>query len=145
MKGPKGWIGAGVIMGLCFVWVMMLAGIGCGKKAPPRAPQKPGQNVAVPENPTVTLNEGQMILTWTHEIDPENAALPPRYFEISMAVPEECEGCPLVFEPVGQVAMPDMVFQMPVPESGVRYFRLHAVGDHDIRSDYSRTVVVEVP
>jgi hypothetical protein len=41
--------------------------------------------------------------------------------------------------------MPDMVFQMPVPGSGVLYFRLQAVGDHDIRSDYSRTVVVEVP
>lgn len=140
-----GWARTGVIAGVCLCLVVVTAGIGCGKKTPPRAPQKPGQSVASPGDPTVTLNHGQIILTWTHETDPVNAVLPPQYFEVSMAVPAACEGCPFVFESVAQVAVPGRVFQMPVPESGVRYFRIQAVGNHDVRSEYSRTVVVEVP
>jgi hypothetical protein len=64
---------------------------------------------------------------------------------VSMAMPASCEGCPFVFESVGQVAVPDMMFQMSMPEPGVRYFRVQAVGEHDVRSEYSSTVVVEVP
>jgi hypothetical protein len=86
-----------------------------------------------------------MTLTWTHEIDPENAVLVPRYFEVSMALPAECEGCPFVFRPVGQVPMPEMVFQMRLTDPGILYFRVQAVGKHDVRSEYSRTVTVEVP
>jgi hypothetical protein len=150
MKFFQGWnkrgrARTGVIIGVCLCLVVMTAGIGCGKKAPPRAPEKPGQSVASPENPEVTLDDGQMTLTWTHETDPDDAALPPKYFDVSMAMPASCEGCPFVFESVGQVAVPDMMFQMSVPEPGVRYFRVQAVGEHDVRSEYSRTVVVEVP
>lgn len=144
-QGRIKWATTGVITGVCLCLVMMAAGIGCGKKAPPRAPQKPGQSVASPTDPTAALDNGQLILTWTHETDPDDAALPPKYFDVSMAVPAACEGCPFVFESVARVPVPDMVFQMPVPEPGVRYFRVQAVGDHDVRSQYSRTVVVEVP
>ncbi len=139
------WARTGVIIGVCLCLAVMAAGIGCGKKAPPRAPQKPGQSVASPGNLTAALNNGQLILTWTHETDPDNAVLPPKYFDVSMAVPAACEGCPFVFESVARVPVPDMMFQMPVPEPGIRYFRVQAVGDHDVRSEYSRTVVVEVP
>ena len=137
---------SGMILGLCLlVCAAVIAGTGCGKKAPPRAPEKPGHALAAPYDPAAELTDGQLTLTWTHEIDPETAVLVPRYFEVSMALPAACEGCPFVFEMVGQVSMPDMVFQMPLPGSGVRYFRVQAVGKHDVRSEYSRTVMVEVP
>lgn len=138
----------GMVLRVCLICAVMAAGaagIGCGKKTLPRAPEKPGQALAAPGDPVAELRGGQVTLTWTHEIDPENAVLVPRYFEVSMALPTACEGCPFVFEPVGQVAMPDMGFQMRLSEPGIRYFRVQAVGDHDTRSEYSRTVVVEVP
>lgn len=136
---------AGLILGLCLICMTMAAGMGCGKKAPPRIPEKPGQAVAAPENLEADVTAGRLTLTWTHETDPVDAVVVPRYFEISMALPADCEGCPFVFRTVGQVAMPDMVFQMSLSDPGVRYFRVQAVGDHDIRSEYSRTETVEVP
>jgi len=137
---------SGMVLGLCLLMcAAVAAGTGCGKKAPPRAPEKPGQAVAPPGDIAAELTDRQMTLTWTHEIDPETAVLVPRYFEVSMALPAECEGCPFVFRPVGQVSMPEMVFQMRLTDPGIRYFRVQAVGDHDVRSEYSRTVTVEVP
>lgn len=141
----QGWSRTGVIIGVCLCLAVMTDVTGCGKKAPPRAPEKPGRALAAPGDPAAELTDRQLTLTWTHEIDPENAVLVPRYFEVSMALPVECEGCPFVFRPVGQVSMPDMVFQIRLPDPGIRYFRVQAVGKHDIRSGYSRTVVVEVP
>jgi hypothetical protein len=138
-------IRSGIILGMCLICAAMAAGIGCGKKAPPRAPEKPGQAVAAPENLVADVTDGRLTLTWTHKIDPVDAVLVPRYFDVSMAVQTDCEGCPFVFRTVGQAAMPDMVFQVPLPEPGVRYFRVQAVADHDVRSEYSRTVTVEVP
>jgi hypothetical protein len=41
--------------------------------------------------------------------------------------------------------MPEMVFQMRLTDPGIMYFRVQAVGKHDVRSEYSRTVTVEVP
>ncbi|MGM0395406.1 MAG: hypothetical protein ACQEQ5_13305 [Thermodesulfobacteriota bacterium] len=136
---------AGLILGLCLICAAMAAGMGCGKKAPPRAPEKPGQAVAAPENLVAEVTDGRLTLTWTHETDPVDAVVVPRYFEVSMALPTDCEGCPFVFRTVGQVAMPDMVFQMSLSDPGVRYFRVQAVGDPDVRSEYSRTETVEVP
>lgn len=136
---------AGLILGLCLICAAMAAGMGCGKKAPPRAPEKPGQAVAAPENLVADVTDGRVTLTWTHETDPVDAVVVPRYFEVSMALPTDCEGCPFVFRTVGQVAMPDMVFQMSLSDPGVRYFRVQAVGDPDVRSEYSRTETVEMP
>jgi len=136
---------AGLILGLCLICAAMTAGIGCGKKAPPRAPEKPGQAVAAPENLVADVADGRLTLTWTHETDPKDAVIVPRYFDVSMALPADCEGCPFVFRTVGQVAMPDMVFQMSLSDPGIRYFRVQAVGDHDVRSEYSRTETVAVP
>ncbi len=114
------------------------------QESPAPGTGKPGQAVAAPGNLAAVLTGGQVLLTWTHEMDLDHAVLPPKYFEISMAVPEDCEGCPFVFRQVGQTHMPDMVFRMPAPESGVRYFRVQAVGDYDVRSDYSQTAMVGV-
>ena len=127
-----------LMLGLAFV-------SGCGKKAPPRAPEKPGQAVAAPADPAARISGSQLTLTWTHAVDPKHATLVPRYFEVSMAIVPNCEGCPFVFRPAGQVAMPGTVFQMQMDAPGPRYFRIQALGDHDVRSEYSRTIVVEGP
>lgn len=141
MRSFKGiWIPA-----VCVIIVLsLIQGTGCGKKTPLDLPEKPGQALAAPENVKAAVTGTHLTLTWTHDPDPKNAVLSPRYFEISMAVPEDCEGCPFVFKAVGQAAMPRMVFEMPLPDTTrPRYFRIQAVGDNDVRSEYSSTVLVE--
>jgi predicted small lipoprotein YifL len=118
---------------------------GCGKKGPPRAPEKPGQAVAAPEELTARISGSELTLTWTHAVDPKNANLVPRFFEVSMAVARDCQGCPFIFRPAGQTSMPGTVFQMTLDGTGPWYFRVQAVADHDVRSEYSKTVVVEEP
>lgn len=128
-----------IFLGLILVLSPVL---GCGKKTPPQAPEKPGQAVASPENLQAQVSGTRLTLTWTHAVDPVRAVLKPRYFEVSMAIPEDCEGCPFVFQPVGQAAMPETVFETALTGTGPWYFRVQAVGDHDARSEYSKTVVV---
>jgi hypothetical protein len=128
-----------IFLGLILVLSPVL---GCGKKTLPRAPEKPGQALASPENLQAQVSGTRLTLTWTHAVDPVRAVLKPRYFEVSMAIPEDCEGCPFVFKPVGQTSMPETVFQMPLTGTGPWYFRVQAAGDHDARSEYSKTVVV---
>jgi hypothetical protein len=144
MMGRKcvGSSGLVVILGLMLA---LFPVFGCGKKTPPRAPEKPGQAVAAPGDLTATITGSQLTLTWTHDRDLAHAILSPRYFEVYMAMPDDCEGCPFVFTPVGQVAMPEMTFQMLLNDNRSRYFRIQAVGDNDVRSDYSKTIFVEAP
>jgi len=130
------------------VWAAVFLGLiqaaGCGKKTPLDLPEKPGQALTAPENLKAVVTDSRIILTWTHAPDPEKAVLAPQYFEVFMAIPQDCEGCPLVFRTVGRTAMPGMVFEMQVADTSFqRYFRIQAVGENDIRSDYSATVVVE--
>lgn len=126
------------------VFLGLFLAAGCGKKTPLDLPEKPGQALTAPENLKAVVTDSRITLTWTHAPDPENAVLAPQYFSVSMAIPKDCEGCPLVFRTVGRTSMPDMVFEMPVADTSIpRYFRVQAVGDNDIRSDYSATVVVE--
>jgi len=126
------------------IFLGMILAAGCGKKTPLDLPEKPGQALTAPENLKAVVSDDRITLTWAHTPDPKKAVLTPRYFEISMAVPEDCEGCPLVFTAVGEAAMPGMIFEMPLADTGVsRYFRVQAVGNDNIRSAYSRTVVVE--
>ncbi len=126
------------------IFLGLIQAAGCGKKTPLDLPEKPGQALTAPENLKAIVTDSRITLTWTHSPDPENAVLAPRYFAVSMAILEDCEGCPLVFRAVGQTSMPRMVFEMPVVDTSIpRYFRVQAVGDNDIRSDYSATVVVE--
>ncbi len=122
----------------------LIQAAGCGKKTPLDLPEKPGQALTAPENLKAVVSDTNVTLTWTHAPDPKNAVLTPRYFEISMAEPEDCEGCPFVFRTVGQTSMPHMIFEIPLADTSVsRYFRVQAVGNDDIRSDYSSTVLVE--
>ncbi|MFN2358827.1 MAG: hypothetical protein ABR534_13940 [Desulfotignum sp.] len=133
------------IPAVCVIIVLGLIQVtGCGKKTPLDLPEKPGQAMAAPENVKAVVTDTHLTLTWTHEPDPKDAVLAPAYFEVSMAMPEDCEGCPFVFQTVGQVDMPRMVFEMPLPDTTrSRYFRVQAVGENDVRSEYSSTVLVE--
>jgi predicted small lipoprotein YifL len=137
----------GRLCGVVFLGLVLVLSpvFGCGKKTPPRVPEKPGQVVAPPEKLQAHTSGSQVTLTWTHAVHPVHAVRVPQYFEVSMAIPADCEGCPLVFKPVGQAAMPKTRFQMPLTGTGPRYFRVQAVGDHDVRSEYSKTIVVEAP
>ena len=131
--------------GVVFLGLILILSpiLGCGKKTPPRAPEKPGQVLASPENLQAQVSGTQLTLTWTHAVNPVSAVLVPQYFEVSMAIPADCEGCPFVFKPVGQTAMPETVFQISLNGTGPWYFRVQAVGDRDARSEYSKAVVVE--
>jgi predicted small lipoprotein YifL len=117
----------------------------CGKKGPVLAPIKTGDVLAAPENLKYTLEGNQIILTWTHAVDPVNARLKPQAFNIYMATKEleGCEGCPFVFENTGLVPMPDMVHRQHIPLGRHNYFRVQAIGENDIKSDYSKTVYID--
>ncbi len=131
-------------IGLVFLVVVFLAPA-CGKKGPPLSPIKDGNFLAVPGNIAFSLDKDQLTLTWTHTIDPVNAKLEPEAFEVYMAKkgPDACEGCPFVFESVGVVPMPDMVYLQKIAPGFLYYFRVRAIGKDKIKSDYSKTSYVD--
>jgi hypothetical protein len=117
----------------------------CGKKTLPIPPVKDGNFLAVPKDLAFTLEKGQLTLTWAHTIDPVNAKLSPEAFEVFMAVKdaEACEGCPFVFDSVGMIPMPDMVYQQSLEPGFHYYFRVRAIGKEEMRSDHSKTIYVD--
>lgn len=133
-------------------WVVMafaLAGLaltlGCGKKGAPLPPVKPGNILAIPDNLAYTLGGNTLTLTWTHTRDPVNARLAPQAFVVYRAVKTQkaCQGCPFVFEPVGQVSMPDMVFRQELQPDLQYYFRVQAIGKNGAKSEVSPTLQIE--
>lgn len=129
-----------VLACIALLWVS-----GCGFKSPPLPPVDKGNILAAPADLTVEQTGQRVTLNWTHRPDPETARVTPLRFDIFKAIkaPGDCEGCPFVFKTAGIVNVPDMTFQTRV-KTGVRtYFRIQAVGNHDVRSDYSKTVMVE--
>lgn len=131
-------------LGILLLVVVILAPA-CGKKGPPLPPIKDGNFMAVPGNIALSLDKDQLTLTWTHTIDPVNAKLAPEAFEVYMAKkgPEACEGCPFVFEAVGVVPMPDMVYRRKIAPGFLYYFRVRAIGKDEIKSDYSKTSYID--
>jgi len=131
-------------MGLFLLAVVFLAPA-CGKKGVPLPPIKDGNFLAVPGDLSFSLDKDQLTLTWTHTIDPINAKLAPEAFGVYMAKkgPDACEGCPFVFESVGVVPMPDMVYRRNLEPGFLYYFRVRAIGKGEIKSDYSKTSYVD--
>lgn len=130
------------------IWVLAICicacvAVGCGKKEAPRLPEKAGGFLASPENLGVTLSDNQVTLTWTHAKADRPDAVAAQGFEISKAVPAGCEGCPFVFKVVGVTPMPDTGFTTRLGTDQRAYFRVQAVGAHDIRSEFSKSVLVE--
>lgn len=128
-----------------FLIFCLLGGLvaGCGKKQDPQPPEKTIGFLAAPGNLAFTLSGNTVILTWTHAKGDRADAVAAQGFEISKAVPATCEGCPFVFKAIGMAAMPDMAFTTHVAQGQRCYFRIQAVGPHDIRSEFSKSVMVE--
>lgn len=127
-----------------FSTLIFLFAAGCGKKTPlvPPTPIEKGNLIASPTNLKVSVTENQMMLKWDHRIDPENAKVEPDAFEVFLAKKtfEECEGCPFVFKLAATIPVPEMTFSMPVEKGFQYYFRIQAVNEDNLRSDYSETV-----
>jgi len=117
----------------------------CGKKEQPIPPIKAGNILAVPGDLTYLLDKNQLTLTWTHTIDPVNAKLTPQAFKVYMATKsiDACEGCPFVFESIGTVPMPDMVYRRSLEPGPHYYFRVQAIGKDEIKSGYSKTRYID--
>ncbi len=131
-------------LGFLFLIVLFLAP-SCGKKGPPLALIKEGNILAAPENVAYTLEKNQVTLTWTHTIDPVKAKLAPEAFNVYMATKEldGCEGCPFVFESVGVIPMPDMVYRQSLEPGLLYYFRVQTIGKNEMKSGYSKTRYID--
>jgi hypothetical protein len=125
--------------------VILLTFSGCGKKGPPLAPIIKGHKIAQPFDLKYTPGDRKIILFWKHSIDKNTAVVPPQGFEIFMAKKtfEACVECPLVFKPVGSVSIPAMEFMIRIEKGFKYYFRVQAMGEDNMRSDFSKTVQFE--
>lgn len=140
LKKPAGFLG--ITLFCCFV---LLCVSGCGKKDFPQPPEIKGQRLASPFEVTLSVKNDSVHLTWQHEIDKETAAVKPDGFEVHMARKtfETCEGCPFEFRLVGVVSLPSMTFSTQVEKGFKYYFRVRAVTDDMMKSNYSKTVQFE--
>jgi predicted small lipoprotein YifL len=126
----------------CGIAILMASG--CGKKTPLMLPEIPGQQVAAPHDLSLTLSDATLILSWAHAPVPGHAELPVHQFEVFMAEPGTCEGCPVVFRTVARVSAAEQTFRMPHDPLVRRYFRVQAIGKNpDARSGYSTTVMTD--
>jgi hypothetical protein len=118
----------------------------CGKKAPPLPPVKDGNVLVAPENLTYSFEKNEVILTWDHSVDPVNAKIAPEAFRVYMGTKDlnGCQGCPFVFESVGVVSMPEMVYRRALEPRIHYYFRVQAIGKEGIKSPYSKTCSIDV-
>ena len=131
-------------MGFLILVVVFLAP-SCGKKGPPLPSITDGNLLAAPGDVAFSLDKDQVTLTWTHTIDPVNAKLAPEAFGVYMAKKglDDCEGCPFVFESVGVVPMPAMVYRRTLAPGFLYYFRVRAIGTGEMKSDYSKTLYLD--
>jgi len=131
--------------------VLLLSGIiilgfsGCGQKGSPLAPQIKGKKITAPFDLKYTSGDKEIILSWNHKVDIKTAFVKPNYFEIFMAKKtfESCVGCPFEFKTIGVVSMPSMEFIFKIEKGFKYYFRVQAIGNDNIRSEYSKTLQFE--
>lgn len=118
---------------------------GCGEKGPPLPPVVQGNTIAPAHDLKASLHEGMVTLTWKHQVDPETARIDPEAFELYMAKkgPDDCETCPFEFNSIALVKMPRNWHLLHVEKGYKYYFRMKAIGENNVRSDYSETVQVE--
>jgi len=118
---------------------------GCGKKGLPLAPQIKGQKIAAPFDLNYTSDDTEILLSWNHKVDIETAFVKPKKFEIFMAKKtiEACVGCPFEFRTIGVVSMPSMEFIFKKEKGFKYYFRVQALGNDNIKSEYSKTIQVD--
>ncbi len=118
---------------------------GCGKKGAPLPPEIKGQKITAPFDLNYKLNKSIATLFWKHEINTETAVIKPESFEVFMAKKtfEECIGCPFKFNMVGSVAVPLMKIDIKLEQGFKYYFRIQAIGENNIKSPNSKTVLIE--
>ncbi len=118
---------------------------GCGKKGPPLPPLTTGNMISPPTHLAYTLDGDQVTVTWRHQVDPTTAKIAPEGFEVFMATKsvDGCQGCPFIFKSVGMVPMPQTAFVHTLAPDLSYYFRVQAVGSHNLRSKSSKTLNVE--
>lgn len=131
-----------VLLSLIFVVVLSA----CGEKGPPLPPEVIGEKVFEPYDLKLTQTKDILFLTWDHRVDPVDAKIVPESFDVFMAVKdmETCDDCPFIFELAAIVPMPKMEFITRVEKGHKYYFRVQAVGEGDKRSEYSKTVQIEI-
>jgi len=119
--------------------------LGCGKKGPPLPPEIKGQQIAAPFDLKYTLDSAKITLSWKHEIDKESAVIKPDGFNIFMAKKtfKECASCPFKFNNIASVAMPSMEFLFELEKGYKYYFRVQAMGEDSMKSEYSKTIQVD--
>lgn len=125
--------------------IIALSITGCGKKGPPLPPVIKGEKIAAPFDLKAASSDGKIRLSWHHGIDNEEASLKPEGFEVFVVKKtfEACEGCPFKFKMIGFVSMPSMEFIAPLEKGFKYYFRVQAIGDDNMRSEYSKTIQFE--
>ncbi len=128
---------------LCFTLIFSFQG--CGKKAPPLPPEDKGNIIAAPFDFKSDNSKNRLILTWKHEIDAETAKIPPQGFEIFLAQKtfEDCEGCPFEFKKIATIPMPKMQFSIDIEKGFKYYFRIRAIGEDGVVSEYSKSILIE--
>ena len=132
--------------GIFLAVVLTLGLVGCGKKAPPLMPLSVADPLSVPGDLTPKMEGKKVHLSWTYS-KPSGSDLLPLYFEVSMAkrTEDDCQGCPMTFETVAKVDMPFMKFSMELAPKVSYYFRVQAVGENQLRGEYSKTLKVVLP
>lgn len=125
--------------------LLVMVFFGCGKKGPPLPPDIKGKTISAPFDLKYTSNDNEIRLAWNHKIDTETAFVKPAGFEVFMAKKtfEACEGCPFEFEMINFVQMPSTAFSRKLEKGFKYYFRVQAVDDDNMRSEYSKTVQFE--
>ena len=125
--------------------IISFAFAGCGKKGPPIIPEIKGEKIAACFDLTYKRDKSTVTLSWKHEIDEETAVISPENFEIFMAKKtfEGCAGCPFKFNMIGSVSMPAMEIDIKLEKGFKYYFRVQATGENDMKSLYSKTILVE--
>jgi hypothetical protein len=137
-------------LGACGAAFLMLS-TGCGKKAPPVAPQpRPLSAVTDLEG---NLNKRQFRLTWTHRPDNRYANSYVVLRAQRGASQPACSDCPRVFQKAGAVPIPKAVrdkeqslaFSQELAEGFSYTFSVRPVHDSGAQGPDSNLVVVDVP
>ena len=118
---------------------------GCGKKGPPLPPKILKETISPPFDLKYSLKENIITLSWTHETDNKTTMIKPASFDIYMAKKtfKECAGCPFKFNKISSVNMPVVKFIFKCTKGFKYYFRVQAVCEDDIKSEYSKTVQID--
>jgi predicted small lipoprotein YifL len=141
MKIKKNATHVSIILSIVILSVLL----GCGKKGPPLPPEIKGQEISTPFDLKYALDGKKITLSWNHKIDKENAVIKPDGFKIFMAKKtfKKCASCPFKFNNIASVAIPSMEFIFELEKGFKYYFRVQALGEDNMKSEYSKTIQVD--